>query len=248
MAMWQRFKRVVRSFTGWFISMGEDPELILKQNLRDMEDQEPKLNEHLAQVAGQKNLAERELKKISDQESDITAKIKAALKAGKRDVALTYAQELEQVRTNKTAQERQAKMFAENYEKAQKMRKAFLAEKERKIKEAQAALSASRRAQYAEQVADAMKSFQVAGIDATHDEMIRKIEERAAMSEAKLDMALDTHKADRMEIEAEAQKIQANEVLRQFEIEMGLATDASAPPEAVGSKEKTIGPQERAKG
>jgi phage shock protein A len=248
MAMWQRFKRVIRSFGGWFISMGEDPELILKQNLRDMEDQEPKLNEHLAQVAGQKNLAERELQKIQDQETDITSKIKAALKAGKRDIALTYATELQQVQANKAAQEKQVKQFTEGWDNAKKQQRAFMAEKARKIKEAQAALSAARRAQYAEQVADAMKSFQVAGIDATHEEMIRKIEERAAVSEAKLEMALDSKKADRLEIEAEAQKLQANEVLRQFEIEMGLAKDASAPPEAVGTKEKTIGPQERAKG
>jgi phage shock protein A len=239
--MWQRMRRVMRSFAGWFVSLGEDPELILKQNIRDLQDQEPKLNENLAQVAGQKNLAERELKKLSDQENDLTAKIKAALTQNRRDIARNFAVDLEKVKNDKAAQERQVKQMQDVYEKAMKMKKAFLAEKERKIQEAQAALGAKRRSEYAEQVADAMKTFQVAGIDATHDEMIRKIEEQSAVAEAKLEMAMDSSKADRMEIETKAKEMQADETLRQFELELGLVGDPNAAPQNA-SKEKTMGP------
>ena len=42
--MWQRLSRVIRSFVGFFISVAEDPELILQQNIRDMNDQVPRMN------------------------------------------------------------------------------------------------------------------------------------------------------------------------------------------------------------
>jgi len=48
--MWQRLTRVVRSFFGFFISVAEDPELILQQNIRDMNDQVPRMNESIAMV------------------------------------------------------------------------------------------------------------------------------------------------------------------------------------------------------
>ena len=48
--MWQRIKRIFRSIIGWFVELGEDPVLILKQNIRDLEDQVPALNENLAAV------------------------------------------------------------------------------------------------------------------------------------------------------------------------------------------------------
>jgi len=48
--MWQRLTRVMRSFIGFFISAAEDPEMILQQNIRDMNDQVPRMNESIAMV------------------------------------------------------------------------------------------------------------------------------------------------------------------------------------------------------
>ena len=58
--MWQRLTRVVRSFIGFFISASEDPELILQQNIRDMNDQVPRMNESIAMVKANVTLLERE--------------------------------------------------------------------------------------------------------------------------------------------------------------------------------------------
>ena len=41
---------MIRSFVGFFISAAEDPELILQQNIRDMNDQVPRMNESIAMV------------------------------------------------------------------------------------------------------------------------------------------------------------------------------------------------------
>jgi phage shock protein A len=143
--MWERFKRLIRSIVGFFISSAEDPELILQQNIRDMNDQVPKMNQNIALIKANVTLLERESSKLKKQEVDLLSKIK---------------------------------------------------------------------------VADAMEQFEVAGIDQTHDEMIRKINEEAAINEAKLEMALTNVDIDSIKIEEEAEKIRANELVQQIKKEM----------------------------
>ena len=61
--MWQRMKRAFRSMFGWMISAAEDPELILEQNIRDLNDQVPKMNESIAMVKANVTLLEKENQK-----------------------------------------------------------------------------------------------------------------------------------------------------------------------------------------
>lgn len=244
--MWQRLKRLIRSIIGWFIELGEDPELILKQNIRDLQDQVPQINENLATVKAQVTLVKKDLERLNQKEADLTAKIKAALKSGRRDLALPFATSLEEIRREKTQQEQQLKIAESSYVKADKFRKAFLKQIQEKIQDANKALSAKRQAQWQGQVADAMASFQAYGLDATHDEMIEQIERDAAKAEAKLEMAMDTVDAGNVDIEEEVKNLQANETLRAFEMEMGLGGDVSAPPEAPETAEKTLGERETA--
>lgn len=243
--MWQRIKRIFRSIIGWFVELGEDPVLILKQNIRDLEDQVPVMNENLAMLKAQVNLTEKERHRLKSKEGELTAKIKAALKGGRRDIALNFATTLEEVRKELVTQERQHGHAKQAFEKAQKIKRAFMLEKERKIQEAKRALNSKRQSEWNKKVADAMGSFQVAGIDQTHDEMIDKIEREAAQNEARMEMAMDSVASETYDIEVEAKNLQANETLRQFEMEMGLAADASAPPAEPDSRDKTIGEIER---
>lgn len=234
--MWARIKRVVRSAFGAAVDAAEDPELILKQNIRDLEDQVPKMNESIATVKANVTLVEKELKKLALQESQLTSKIKAALKAGRRDIAVSYATQLEQVKADRASAQQQHAAASAAYEKSMKVKQAFVEEKNRKVKEAQRALQTAKRAKWQSKVADAMESFQVGGIDQTHDEMLSRLEEKSAHDEAKLDMALDTVDTAGFEIEREAKKLEANETLKQFELEMGL-TGSDAP----AASEKIIG-------
>ena len=48
--MWKRFVRAIKSLFGGLISSIEDPKLILEQNIREMNDQIPKMNENIATV------------------------------------------------------------------------------------------------------------------------------------------------------------------------------------------------------
>src|SRR5207249_2019624 len=97
--MWRRLTRMVRSFFGFFISVAENPEIILEQNIRDMNDQVPRMNESIAMVKANASLLEKEETKYKNDVSELTAKVKAAIQAGRDDLAGSFAVQLEQLRS-----------------------------------------------------------------------------------------------------------------------------------------------------
>ena len=239
--MWNRIRRAMRSFVGFFVSSIEDPELILEQNIRDMNDQVPKMNESIAMVRANVTLLEKENTKYKQEVGGLTAKVKAAIQAGRDDLAAQYATQLQMEKEALTRNDAQLTTARAAYDKALTVKKVFMREKERKTQEAMQAIRDARRAKWQAKVADALESFEVAGIDATHDEMVRKVEEQTAVNEARMQMALESVDHERVKIDEEADKIQAMELVKQFKVEMGM--QQAAPVSEVTSKEqeKTIG-------
>ena len=82
--------------------------------------------------------------------------------------------------------------------------------------------------------------FEVGGISQTHDDMVRKIEEETAVNEARMDMALGNVDQQKFKIEEEAEKMRANELVKQFKAEMGLIS----PEPSQAAPQKTIGGRE----
>jgi phage shock protein A len=241
--MWRRLQRMFRSFAGFFISVAEDPELILQQNIRDMNDQVPHMNESIAMVKANVTLLEKEEAKYKNDVNDLTAKVKAAIQANRDDLAGSFAMQLEQLRSALARTQGQLTTARSAYDKALQVKQAFLREKERKTQEALNAIRDYHRSQWQKKVADAMEQFEVAGISQTHDEMVRKIEEQTAVSEARMEMALGNVDTQKVKIEEEAEKLRANELVKQFKVEMGLLT----PEPSVATTEKTIGAKEAEK-
>jgi phage shock protein A len=238
--MWQRFTRMIRSFVGFFIQSVENPEIILEQNLRDLNDQVPRMNESIAMVKANVTLLEKEESKYKTELSELTSKVKAAIQAGRDDLAGTFAVQLEQVRSALARNQGQLQTARAAFEKALTVKQAFMREKERKTQEALAAIRDYHRSQWQKKVADAMEQFEVGGISQTHDDMVRKIEEQTAVAEARMDMALDKVDSQKFKIEEEAEKIRASELVKQFKLEMGVVS----PAPAAESAEKTIGARE----
>ena len=238
--MWNRLSRAIRSFVGFFISVAENPELILEQNIRDMNDQVPRMNESIAMVKANQTLLEREEAKYKSDVADLTSKVKAAIQAGRDDIAGSYAVQLEQVRGALARTQGQLSTARAAFEKALNVKQAFLREKDRKTQEAMVAIRDYRRAQWQKKVADAMEQFEVGGISQTHDDMVRKVEEMTAVNEARLDMALGNVDQQKFKIEEEAEKIRAGELVKQFKSEMGLI----APEPTQAAPQKTIGGRE----
>jgi phage shock protein A len=241
--MWRRFSRIIRSFVGFFISVAEDPELILEQNIRDMNDQVPRMNESIAMVKANVTLLEKEESKYKNDINDLTAKVKASIQAGRDDLAGSFAAQLEQVRSAMARTQGQLTTARAAFDKALLVKQAFMREKERKTQEALNAIRDYRRAQWQKKVADTMEQFEVAGISQTHDEMVRKIEEMTAVNEARMEMALGNVDQQKVKIEEEAEKMRASELVKQFKVEMGLI----APEPATAAPEKTIGAKEPTK-
>jgi phage shock protein A len=241
--MFKRLQRMIRSFVGFFISVAENPEIILEQNIRDMNDQVPRMNESIAMVKANVTLLEKEEAKYKNDVNNLTAKVKAAIQAGRDDIAGSFAQQLEQLRGALARTQGQLQTARTAFDKALQVKQAFLREKERKTQEALNAIRDYHRAQWQKKVADALEQFEVAGISQTHDEMVRKIEEETAVNEARMEMALGNVDQQKVKIEEEAEKLRANELVKQFKVEMGLL----APEPSTATAEKTIGAKEREK-
>lgn len=235
--MLKRFIRWIRSVFGGAISALEDPALILEQNIRDMRDQVPKMNENIAMIKANVTLLERELQKLADQEKTLIANIKAAIQAKNDPVAADYASSLEQARASKARAEGQIQVARKAFDKAQEVKKAFVKEIDKKSREAMMAIQEAKRAKWQKQVADTMQQFEVGGIDQTHDEMVNRIEEESAVSEARLDLALGKLDSEKIKIEEQGEQIRAQELVKQFKIEMGMVDD-STDNLSEGAKEK----------
>lgn len=236
--MFKRFVRWIRSVFGGAISSLEDPVLILEQNMRDMRDQIPKMNENVAMIKGNVTLLQRELDKLADEEKVLISNIKAAIAKSRDDIAADYAATLEHVRASKVRTDQQMKAASMAFDKAAEVKKMFVREMEKKNQQAMLAIQDANRAKWQKQVADAMESFEVGGIDQTHDEMIRKIDQESAVSEARLDLAMGKVDTDKLKIQEDGDKLRADELVKQFKVEMGMVDDK---PADVGKVKQTGG-------
>jgi len=73
--------------------------------------------------------------------------------------------------------------------------------------------------------------------------MVRKIEETTAVNEARMEMAMGNVDQQKVKIEEEVEKLRANELVKQFKIEMGVVPPEASPEAA----QKTIGAREAEK-
>lgn len=220
--MWKRFVRAMKSLFGAAVSSIEDPKLILEQNIRDLNDQVPRMNENIATVKANVMLLEKEFNKYKLEYQDLVSKMKAAISAGRDDIASQFALRLETTKTNMQQTKTQYEAAQKAYEKALEVKKVFMREREKKINEAREALRAHERAKWQAKIADTLEQFEVAGVDQTHDEMIQKVNEQTAKNEARMEMALDSVDTQGLKLEEDAEKIRAQDLVNQFKIEMGL--------------------------
>lgn len=258
--MFKRLIRAIKSMFGGLVSSIEDPKLILEQNIRDLNDQIPQMNENIATVKANKMMLEKEVKKYEKRINNLTAKIKSAIQADRDDIAEGYALQLEKAKENLASSREQMKFAEQAYEKALKVKKAFVREKDQKIQEAKEALRASERAEWQGKVADALEQFETGGLDQTHDEMLNRLNEQTAKNEARMELALDSVDTEQMEIEANAEKLRAHELVEQFKVDMGRvdapkkentkdpSQDIEIDEEQTESdQQKTIGNKDRSK-
>ena len=251
MSIWSRFKRAIKSLFGGAVSAMEDPRMILEQNIRELNDQVPEMNENIATVKANMIMLQKEVKKSEDRVEQLSNRIRTAIKSDRDDIAKKYAMRLEDEKESLERTQEQLQHAERAYEKALKVKKAFMREKENKIQEAKSALRQHERAQWQAEIADTMEQFEVSGLDQTHDEMINRLNEESAKNEARMELALDSVDSEALQIEEDAEELRAEEVVNQFKAEMEGGSSSEAEEETIDvpdEKEldepsKTIGKQ-----
>ena len=236
----------------------ENPRLVLEQNIRELNDQVPEMNENIATVKANMIMLRKEAEKSEDQVQQLTSRIKSAIQSDREDIARKYAMRLEKEKESMERTQNQLQHAEKAYEKALKVKKSFMREKEKKIQEAQDALRAHEQAKWQSEIADTLEQFEVSGLDQTHDEMVQKLNRETAENEARMELALDSVDSEELQIEEDAEEMRAAELVDQFKMEMGVDNPAQSgesaseeesidlPDELEESEpQKTIGKQQR---
>ncbi len=218
--MWRRFVRAIKSIFGGAVGALEDPKRILEQNIRELNDQVPQMNENIATVKANVMLLQKEVKRYEEANHDLSLRIQSAIKVNRDDIAENYALQLQRSREALATSREQLKSARMAYDKALQVKKTFMKEKDRKIREARDAMRESERSQWQARVADTLEQFEIGGMDATHEEMISRIKEETARNEARMELALDSVDSKSLELEFDAEKMKAGEIVNQFKSKM----------------------------
>lgn len=248
--MWTRLKRLFRSIFGGIIDKAEDPELILQQLIRDMNDQVPRMRDNVAQVMATEKRLARDIDANQNKLTDLDNKVKAAIRTGHDDIATTLIGEMQ------TAQ-RALETSKQNHEqakgasvKAREFLDNYMAQVRRKTSEAMQLIAASKQAQMQERLAQTMASFQLGDDSQTFDDMREKIANRAAAAEARAELASSSLDVRMQSIDKELANIEAQDMLLAYKKQMGLLPDTSAPALGEGAPavnaERTLGAAETA--
>jgi phage shock protein A len=183
----------------------------------------------------------RQVQANQKQVETLTTKIKSYLKAGNRDIAGQLAIQLQQAKSELNENQEQLKLhetaYTNNVEKIKNASKK-LAKVREKIQKYDADLKMS---QAEAEIARLSQSF---NFDVTTDfgQIEQVIQEKIDLNRATVRVASDLSAEGIEEIKAEKamEKVQAEDLLSQFEVEMGIKTPESAK---IKESSKALGPE-----
>lgn len=222
MGLWARMKRSLRALFGGIIEKTEDPELVLQQTIRDMQDRVPELNNSVAQVMSTEKLLARSKERLEAQVVDLDSKIKAAIKMNRDDIATAYIGQLQQAQLDLQKTSQQLEHATRASEQARKARDNYIIQMKRRSAEALQLINQSKQAKLQEQLAQTMQSFQIGDDASTFDEMRDKIDRRAAAAEARMQLGTSSVDTQMQEIEREAMDMQLQDKLLEYKRSMGM--------------------------
>jgi phage shock protein A len=232
--MFARLSRLFRAWMGFFISLGEDPEVMLQDAIEEMRMTMPKLNTVLVATRATVIRLEEERDQLRRQEKNLTGSIQAALRDGSaaaRSVAEEDALQLQQLRTDLQSTEEQLAAAQKAHDGAKISVDALKAKLKERIETAQRAMKERQKAQVMKQAADAIVELQSYGVASTADKFLEQIKQEVAESKAAVEVATGGLDTEGIERERTARKIKAASILQQFEAEMGI----SSPPTSTGT-------------
>jgi len=240
--MFARLSRLVRAWMGFFISVGEDPEVMLQDAIEEMRITMPKLNQVLVATRATVIRLEEERDALKRQDKNLTASIQAALRDGSaeaRSVAEEDAIQLQQIRTDLQSTEEQLMSAQRAHEGSQMSVDTLKAKLKEKIEMSQRALKERQKAVVMKQAAEAIVELQSYGVASTADKFLDQIKQEVAESKAAVEVATGSIDTKSIERERISRKVKAAGILQQFEVEMGLSkptavSDSTTTPSVGG--------------
>ncbi len=223
--MFSRLARLIKSWLGFFISYAEDPEVMLQESIEEMRNTLPKLNQILVTTRATEIRLEQDLVEAQRKERSLVASIKAALTDGSpeaRRLAEDDAATLQQVRLEVQSTTEQLATAKQAFENA-KLSVDDIKEKLRaRIEQARKAIAESKKAEVMRSAANALAELDTYGTAATTDKYLDQIRQKVAESKASVEVATGGLDTDRIKLERKARQLQAQSILTEFEVEMGL--------------------------
>jgi phage shock protein A len=223
--MFDRIARVFKSWIGYFISFAEDPEVMLQESIEEMRNTLPKLNQILITTRATAIRLEQEKEELERKERQLVSSIKAALAEGSpesRRIAEDDASTLQQVRQELTATTEQLTAATHAFENAQVTVEDIKQKLRTKIEQSRKAIQESKKAAVLKSAASALTELDQYGTAATADKYLDEIKQRSAEAKAAVEVATGGLDVDRIKNERKARQLQAQGILSEFEVEMGL--------------------------
>jgi phage shock protein A len=223
--MFERIARVFKSWIGYFISFAEDPEVMLQESIEEMRNTLPRLNQILVTTRATVIRLEQEREELERKEKQLISSIQAALKEGSpetRRIAEDDASTLQQVRQELTATREQITSAQNAFQNAQITVEDIKGKLRIKIEQSRKAIQESKKAAVMKQAASALAELDAYGVGATNDKYLEEVKQRSAEAKASVEVATGGLDVERIKTERKARQIQAQSVLSEFEVELGL--------------------------
>jgi phage shock protein A len=228
--MFGRLGRLLRAWLGYFVSMAEDPEVMLQDAIEEMRTTMPKLNTVLVATRATVIRLEEERTALSGQERTLSGSIQAALREGSaeaRALAEEDAIQLQQVRVDLQSTDEQLAAARKAHEASQLSVDTLKTKLKAKIETCQRAVKEHQKTKVMRSAADAIVELQSYGVAATADKFLEQIKQEAAESKAAVEVATGAIDTQSIERERTARRLKASSILQQFEVEMGIVKPAS---------------------
>jgi phage shock protein A len=223
--MFQRIARVFKSWVGYFISFAEDPEVMLQESIEEMRNTLPKLNQILITTRATVIRLEQGKAALEGREKQLINSIKAALTEGSpesRRLAEDDAASLQQVRQELQTTNDQLAAASKAFENSQITVQDIKEKLRLKMEESRKAITESRNAAALRNAASAIAELDTYGTAATNDKYLDEIRQKSAEAKAAVEVATGGLDVERIKNERKARSLQAQSVLSEFEVEMGL--------------------------
>jgi len=217
--MWNCIRRFFKSVLGSLVNNAENPVTILKQNIRELREKKIKYNKRLADARGRKGKAKREVKKFKDRVDKIEKLIKRAINKKKDEKAKELAKNLQDNETKLEKAEENYNQLKKIMNKLEENKKVFDREIDEKIREAKNAIQEHKLSETFGEVANTMESFEIGGVDQTHEVVINRLEKDSVKTQTQMEIALESSEDENRSLPS-TKEFEAEETLKKFKKEM----------------------------